>query len=226
MNPDGTDRQLLINGHGTTDCGFNDQPAWSPDGREIVFVTCDPSGHTAIGVVNADGTGFHFIVETNNFNAIYHPSWSPDGTTIAYTHLDNGEVPHIVTIPAGGGDETELGIGYDPAYSPDGTKIAFYEPTGENDTGICVVNADGSDAVRSRPPRTTWPEIAARRQRPSSSSSRPAGFAGWNTTSYRARARTSGCPRAPKRRSTSPSPASATCSTSCCPGSRRRKRRT
>src|SRR5690242_8768570 len=132
MNPDGTDRQLLINGHGTTGCGFNDQPAWSPDGQKIAFVTCAaPDGHTAIGVVNADGSGFHFLLTTTNFNAIYHPSWSPDGTTIAYTHLDSGEVPHIVTISAtGGGSETELGLGYDPAWSPDGTKIAFDHPTG------------------------------------------------------------------------------------------------
>jgi Tol biopolymer transport system component len=161
MNTDGTDRQLLINGHGTTDCGFNDQPTWSPDGREIAFVTCAPgSGFTAIGVVNADGSGFHFLLTTTNFNAIYHPSWSPDGTTIAYTHLDTGGIPHIVTTSAtGGGGETELGLGYDPAWSPDGTKLAFDHPSGENDTGIWVMNADGSNPVRltsSEDARPAW----------------------------------------------------------------------
>jgi WD40 repeat protein len=54
--------------------------AWSPDGRRLAVVI-----GTRIAVVNADGTGWHFITGGDAFSR--EPAWSPDGRRIAYIRL-------------------------------------------------------------------------------------------------------------------------------------------
>src|SRR6184192_4918209 len=56
-------------------------PAWSPDGRQIVFTGYD-GGLSDLFVVNADGSGLHRL--TNDKYADLQPSWAPDGKTIAF----------------------------------------------------------------------------------------------------------------------------------------------
>jgi len=111
-------------------------PAWSPDGRQLVFTGYD-GGLSDLFVVNADGTDLRRL--TNDKNADLQPAWSPDGKTIAFAtdrgpetdfsqlrfgnmriglyHLDNGAIeilPH-----------TEHGKNINPVWAPDGRSIAF-----------------------------------------------------------------------------------------------------
>jgi len=111
-------------------------PAWSPDGRQLVFTGYD-GGLSDLFVVNADGSDLHRL--TNDKNADLQPAWSPDGKTIAFAtdrgpetdfsqlrfgnmrialyHLDNGAIeilPH-----------TEHGKNINPVWAPDGRSIAF-----------------------------------------------------------------------------------------------------
>ncbi len=111
-------------------------PAWSPDGRQLVFTGYD-DGLSDLFVVNADGSDLHRL--TNDKNADLQPAWSPDGKTIAFAtdrgpetdfsqlrfgnmrialyHLDNGAIeilPH-----------TEHGKNINPVWAPDGRSIAF-----------------------------------------------------------------------------------------------------
>src|SRR5262245_43609251 len=78
INPDGTGLTDISNAP-----GFNDfWPAWSPDGRQIAFVSVPPGGNFDIYVMNADGSGRHRLTDnpaTDNF-----PSWSPDGTKVVF----------------------------------------------------------------------------------------------------------------------------------------------
>ena len=56
-------------------------PAWSPDGRRIVF-TSTRDGDPEVYVMNADGSEPRRLTTTPGRDA--HPSWSPDGRTIAF----------------------------------------------------------------------------------------------------------------------------------------------
>ena len=55
---------------------FQIEPHWSPDGKEIAFVSGrDGNGH--VFVMNADGTGTRRITDTKMDDS--HPTWSADG---------------------------------------------------------------------------------------------------------------------------------------------------
>ena len=68
INPDGTGRQPL------TTLGSNEDPAWSPDGRHIVFVSTR-TGRRDIFVMHADGTEQTRLTQSGQEN--YLPDWSP-----------------------------------------------------------------------------------------------------------------------------------------------------
>lgn len=98
-------------------------PAVSPDGNRIAFISADPGDPAnQVFVVNADGTGRRKV--TTDSPGKTEPAWSPDGTRIAYVAADD-----IWSIGAGGGTPLRLtadpAVETYPAWSPDGTRIAF-----------------------------------------------------------------------------------------------------
>lgn len=76
MNTDGTNQQRLTN-----NSTISTDPAWSPDGTKIAFISYKGSNRE-IYVINADGTNQKRL--TDNLAYDQHPVWSPDGTQIAY----------------------------------------------------------------------------------------------------------------------------------------------
>jgi TolB protein len=152
MNPDGSNKTRLTTASGS-------DPAFSPDGKKIVFVkTGDPVSYQPdIYVMNADGSD-QTQLTTNTEPYPYttenlDPAWSPDGKKIAFTRFvccPPGWHPDIWVMNADGSDPTNLtseigGIGAAesvgfPAWSPDGKKIAY-----ARDSDIWLMNADGSD---------------------------------------------------------------------------------
>jgi len=97
MNADGSGRRFLTNRTSRGSHFYETNPAWSPDGRRIAFTeeydcACDfgpPYGsYTAVGIVNADGSGLKrdgsgFRLLTKDADS-RDPSWSPDGQRITY----------------------------------------------------------------------------------------------------------------------------------------------
>jgi dipeptidyl aminopeptidase/acylaminoacyl peptidase len=74
MNADGSDQTRL-----TTNPADDREPAWSPDGNKIAFVS-----NFEIYRMNADGTG-QVQLTHNAAGGDEWPTWSPDGSKIAFT---------------------------------------------------------------------------------------------------------------------------------------------
>ena len=144
MNADGSDRARVISGEDTKS-GINNSPTWSPDERQLAFVS-NFGGLTAqIGTVGIDGRGLAQL--TSGSVDSVDPSWSPDGTKIAFDRQAGGRFA-IYTMNVDGTDVEQLAAAatddlVDPAWSPDGTKIA-YTSTTPNGYEIFVMNADGT----------------------------------------------------------------------------------
>lgn len=125
-------------------------PAWSPDGGRIAFVSTR-SGNADLWVMNVDGTGLTQV--TDNEGSVRFPQWSPDGTMIAYSANVNDQrdlyvveaPPESSSIVATSSATSRLpmqitndpGTDNEPVWSPDGGKIFFFS------------NRDGPGAIWS-----------------------------------------------------------------------------
>lgn len=132
------------------------QPAWSPDGQRLVFISpCkgqeDVYFNTSLFLINADGTSLTPLDASPGGN--FDPSWSPDGTTIAFTSLRTGQMeiftinpddPTSVKQITSGAQRVESRM---PSWSPDGSKLVYVvKRIGVYQ--IWTMNSDGSDQVQ------------------------------------------------------------------------------
>jgi len=110
----------------------DEEPAWSPDGTRIAFVS-NRDGHSGIYVMNADGSDP--VRLTDGRGAHDSPTWSPDGSRIAFVSNRDGKT-YIYIMDADGGNVTRLTdndlFEMSPEWSPDGKKIVF---AGEPEAG-------------------------------------------------------------------------------------------
>jgi Tol biopolymer transport system component len=146
----------------TDDDGNDDWPAWSPDGKRIVFQS-DRSGNEDIWIINANGTGL--VQLTHHPKADRHPNWSPDGKKIAFSSNRSGnEEVWVIDVAAAlaSGDDSmavnltqSLGRDRYPFWSPNGKQLAFNSHR-DDDYEIYVMNADGSQQRNlSQSPQST-----------------------------------------------------------------------
>ena len=143
----------------------NSQPAWSPDGTRIAFVsnrTDDPDANynTDIWVVDADNQdrGARLLRITTNPGPDAAPSWSPDGKLIAHTsNLEPSSTAlyatyHLAVSSSAGGHSKLLTRDLDrmifqPRFSRHGDSISFLlEDSGEQN--LARVSASGGELVR------------------------------------------------------------------------------
>jgi len=136
MNEDGSGQTQLTSEH------VNVEPAWSPDGSRIAFMSWR-DGNEQIYAMDEDGSGQTRL--TTDAVDDRSPAWSPDGTRIAFTKI-TGNAFDIWVMNADGSGGTQLtfdGSSGGAAWSPDGSRIAFTSGR-DATTEIWVMNADGS----------------------------------------------------------------------------------
>lgn len=133
-----------------TSGNFDDsQPAWSPDGKLIAFVsnrTENPDGNqnTDIWIVSANSPdkGKTLLQVTTNPGQDYAPAWSPDGKYLTYVTVTNPDIlwyatDHLAVVSSEGGSPRVLTTELDrnvrtPRFAPDGKSITFIlEDSGE-----------------------------------------------------------------------------------------------
>lgn len=133
----------------TTGTHYEHSIDWSPDGREIAFVSNqepneDQFFNYDLFALNVASRAVRRITATEN--AEYQPRWSPDGKTIVYLGTKRGltdlettmEDTHVWLIDADGGNRREIGRSVDnrqidAGWSPDGKWVYFIvEKQGSN----------------------------------------------------------------------------------------------
>jgi Tol biopolymer transport system component len=132
-----------------TNVKYANYPAWSPDGKKIVFTS--DGGLYFMSINKADRTR---IIDTPKFEI--HPIWSPDGSKIAFISQDianqllydlmvvNVDGTELVTLARNLG---EIDYFSSFSWSPDSKKITFSNPVNES-REIFTVNADGTDLTQ------------------------------------------------------------------------------
>jgi TolB protein len=120
----------------TNDPGFDADPSFSPDGRQIVF-NSDRSGNFEIYLINTDATGLRQLTDHPAWES--HPVFSPDGTLIVFNSNRENENYDLFLMSTDGKGITKLtqwesDEQVEPGcWSPDGTQIAFVSNHSGND---------------------------------------------------------------------------------------------
>ncbi|MEO8609566.1 MAG: hypothetical protein ABI690_16865 [Chloroflexota bacterium] len=134
------------NQHWLTQDGTNNHnPAWSPDGAKIVFVS-ERDNNSEIYVMDADGGNPTRLTHNDVYDV--SPSWSADGKYVAFTSYQDGD-PDIYVMDDNGDNLHHLTDNpfFDalPVWSPDGQHILFLTNRGSEFFQLYVMNADGTD---------------------------------------------------------------------------------
>ncbi|HYR08458.1 MAG TPA: LpqB family beta-propeller domain-containing protein [Longimicrobium sp.] len=163
MDRTGANVVRLTTGPGTAS---SYQPAVSPDGRKIAFVS-NRDGNPEIYVMNADGT--NPVRLTNLPTLEWGPAWSPDGARIAFVaespetgaaviRVMNADGSGVADVPGG-----PLPIVPPVRWSPDGNRLALtlLDEGGDYNVYTMVVATGARTRVTTNPLTDIYPSWTA-----------------------------------------------------------------
>ena len=119
-------------------------PAWSPDGREVVFTT-NLTGRLNLWKVAASGGWPLQLLQSDDRQS--GAVWSPDGKWIVYEQdFGGGEIYDLFAVPSDGGEAINITntpevSETNPHWSPDGRTLAIsYRPKNSSTTDIALLD--------------------------------------------------------------------------------------
>lgn len=138
----------------------NSQPAWTPDGKSIVFVSNRrqdrhrSSASTIFAIKEDGGEPLQLADDDASFA---NPSVSPDGTRVAFTgHLDfqagSSKTVELWTASINGGDLTSHSATYDRSMSDAGMSDIYFgsdsRPVWRSSQAVCALSSsEGATAI-------------------------------------------------------------------------------
>jgi Tol biopolymer transport system component len=142
MNADGSEETRV-----TRDPAADRHPAWSPDGKKLVFSRHPAGPRSHLYIINPDGSGERQLTNGSDGDGEDYPTWASDGTLA----FERGQ--DIYTMSLDGTHQTPIthlsgpNFAGAPNWSPDAKKIVFffYGPRPFCGGDIFVMNRDGSD---------------------------------------------------------------------------------
>ncbi len=149
---DGSSKRTLgRNGIKGRDQPYDINPAWSPDGKSIAFVSNRPK-HSQdspyhVYVMEQDGSDVRRLTSSVTA-ATARPNWSPDGKQLAFVggkeDFPTNQQEYAYVAHVDGGGLTNLGRTYTPPeWSPDGRRLAFISTDGPRYL-LVLATPDGS----------------------------------------------------------------------------------
>jgi TolB protein len=127
------------------------QPTWSPDGKQIAYVSAFSRG-TIIGrtiyIQNIETMTVHLLIDDPI--AEYSPAWSPDGRFIAYGSSRYDGTPELMLTEVQSGLTRRLTKNHyndnHPTWSPDGRYLAFAtDPFAPGNSDIDILDLQTGD---------------------------------------------------------------------------------
>jgi TolB protein len=158
-DPTGMAQLFVVNADrpGPTELGgpdmFGVSPAWSPDGKQIVYkrtYPCCGRPPDTLWLITPDGfTASQLSPTTGTAESLVNTTWSPDGQRLAFLApgRDNNDDIYVINADTTGQVDLTNSPADElwPSWSPDGKRLAFSVFIGGG--GTYVMNADGSHLI-------------------------------------------------------------------------------